>query len=99
MKNFNKDELADRRHALGIYSIKELSDMFGMGRSHIDYALNTNQLKYVSPNNRTRFILLKDFIAFLGMDFEDLKKDSNFNQLLSGRVEHKQISTQPSANE
>lgn len=82
-----KEELRQSRRLLGLYTIKELSDMFDIGRHKIDLMINTGKLKYVSPNGKTRYILLKDYVNVLGIDFEALKKDSSLNGLLSGRVD------------
>lgn len=60
-----KNALIETRHHAGLYSIKELCTMFGCGRAKIDFALNTGQLKYISPNNRERFIYLEDFLSFM----------------------------------
>lgn len=63
-------QLIEARHNLGLYSIQELCSMFGCGRSKIDLAINTGQLKYISPNNRDRFVYLKDFFNFLNYKSE-----------------------------
>ena len=65
MANIAEKELSNVRQSKGLYSIKELAKMFGIGRAKIDYALNTNQLKYVSPNGKTRFIFVDDFFEYL----------------------------------
>ena len=65
MANFTEKELSSVRQSKGLYNIKELAKMFGIGRAKIDYALNTNQLKYVSPNGKTRFIFVDDFFEYL----------------------------------
>lgn len=65
MANIAEKELSCVRQSKGLYSIKELAKMFGIGRARIDYALNTNQLKYVSPNGKTRFIFIDDFFEYL----------------------------------
>ena len=83
----SKEELRLSRRLLGLYTIKELSDMFDIGRHKIDLMINTGKLKYVSPNGKTRYVLLKDYVNALGIDFEAIKKDSNLNGLLSGRVD------------
>lgn len=66
----NLNKLIEIRHERGLYSIVELCAMFGCGRAKIDFALNTGQLKYVSPNNRDRFIFINDFLVYM----ENLKK-------------------------
>lgn len=58
-------ELVDARHGIGLYSIRELCDMFGCGRYMIDFAINSHQLKYMSPNNKSRFVYLKDFLEYM----------------------------------
>ncbi len=67
-----ENQLVEVRHKAGVYSIKELCAMFGIGRAKIDHAINTNKLKSRSPNNRIRFIKLKDFLAYMGFDDEDI---------------------------
>ena len=58
----SKEELRLSRRLLGLYTIKELSDMFDIGRHKIDLMINTGKLKYVSPNGKTRYVLLKDYV-------------------------------------
>lgn len=67
--------LVEDRHRLGLYSVIELAKMFSVGRSAIDYLLNTGQLKFISPNNKSRFILLKDYLACIGVSKEDIEKN------------------------
>lgn len=69
-KRENEKKLVEARHNLGLYSIQELCSMFGCGRTKIDLAINTGQLKYISPNNRDRFVYLKDFFDFLNYKSE-----------------------------
>ena len=59
-----REQLIEARQKLGLYSIKELCAMFGCGRSKIDEAINSGKLKYMSPNGRSRFIFLNDFLEF-----------------------------------
>ena len=61
----NFDKLVEVRHERGLYSIAELCSMFGCGRGKIDFALNTGLLKYISPNNRERFVYLADFLNYM----------------------------------
>ncbi|MBQ8845065.1 MAG: hypothetical protein IJ008_03505 [Clostridia bacterium] len=65
VKQINELELIEVRKKIGLYSIKELCLMFKIGRESIDYALNTNRLKYISPNNRDRYIYLKDYLKYV----------------------------------
>lgn len=72
MQTMNKkkeEKLLNARHAIGLYSIKELCVMFGCSRYNIDKAINNKKLKYMSPNNRDRYICIDEFIHFM--------KDSN----------------------
>ncbi len=62
---YPKEVLIEARHKIGLYSIKELCDMFGCGRFLIDLGVNSGKLKYLSPNNRDRFIYLNDFLKFI----------------------------------
>lgn len=61
---FSVETLDKARHAISLYTIRELCTMFGCGRAHIDMALNNGSLKFMSPNNRDRFIYLNDFLEF-----------------------------------
>lgn len=61
----HKNELRKARHAIGLYSIKELCEMFDCSRHNIDNAINTGCLKYVSPNNRDRYVYLQDFLSYM----------------------------------
>lgn len=61
---FSIEELAEARHAIQLYTIKELCTMFNCGRTNIDQALNSGELKFISPNNRDRYIYLNDFLTF-----------------------------------
>ncbi|MBQ8749677.1 MAG: hypothetical protein IJZ29_04355 [Clostridia bacterium] len=58
-------DLVEIRHKQGLYKIEELADMFSIGREQISYAINTGRLRYMSPNNKTRFVYLNDFIEYL----------------------------------
>jgi len=60
-----KEKLKNVRHERGIYSIKELSIMFDCHRKKIDDAINNNSLHYMSPNGRTRFIYLSDYLLYI----------------------------------
>ncbi len=54
------------RHSIGYYSIKELQVMFlSCGRAKIDYLVNSGKLKFISPNNREKYIKLEDFLSCL----------------------------------
>lgn len=64
-------ELVNARHAIGLYSIKELCEMFNCGRSKIDYGINNGELPYISPNNKDRFVYLKDFLEYAEIKKED----------------------------
>lgn len=66
----NEELLTKERHEQGLYSIKELCVMFHCGRSKIDFAVNTGQLNYLSPNGRDRFIYFNDFLEY------SIKKDN-----------------------
>lgn len=87
MNEEEKRKLKQTRHQLGIYSIAELSEMFNVGRHKIDFLLNTGLLKYISPNGRTRYIFLKEYVELLGIKLDETKKDSNLIKLLSDQVE------------
>lgn len=87
MSEAEKNKLKETRHQLGIFTITELSEMFKVGRHKIDHYLNTGQLKYISPNGRTRFVRLKEYVEVLGLSFEELKKDSNLCKSLSHQTE------------
>lgn len=65
MTEEREKELREARREIGLYSVQELRVMFNCGRTVIDNALNTGQLKYLSPNNRERFVYLNDFIEFM----------------------------------
>lgn len=64
-REYSEEELLEARHSIGLYSIKELCLMFNCSRFYIDKALNEKSLKYLSPNNRDRYIYLKDFLALM----------------------------------
>lgn len=57
--------LIEARHKIGLYSIKELCSMFACGRSLIDKGINSGILKYMSPNNRDRYVYLNDFLKYI----------------------------------
>lgn len=59
-----KNQLIEARQKIGLYSIKELCAMFGCGRSKIDAAINSGKLRYMSPNGKSRFVFLNDFLEF-----------------------------------
>ena len=61
----DEKELRKFRQTKGYLTIKEVCDMFNCGRDYIDYGINTRKLKYMSPNNKTRFIYLDDFIGYM----------------------------------
>lgn len=65
MTEEQKNRLVKTRHELGLYSIKEICNMFGCGRTLIDKALKTGELDSMSPNNKERFVYLKDFMEFM----------------------------------
>lgn len=58
-------QLVEARHNLGLYSIRELQIMFSCGRETIDFAINSGKLKYLSPNNKDRYVYLKDFQKYM----------------------------------
>lgn len=70
----DKEELLKVRHDMGYYSVQELCAMFGIGRSFIDNALNSGQLEYISPNAKTRFIKLSDYLELVKVKNEEDKK-------------------------
>lgn len=57
--------LKQARYNCAIFSIEEIATMFKCGRSNIDYAINSGKLPYFSPNNKDRYIYLKDFEKYL----------------------------------
>ena len=65
MVDIKQQELIEARQKVGLYSIQELCSMFCCGRSKIDFAINSGQLKYMSPNNRDRFVYLNDFLDYM----------------------------------
>lgn len=60
-----QDKLEKARHAIELYSINELCIMFHCSRYSIDNAINLKKLDYISPNNRDRYIYLKDFLKYM----------------------------------
>ena len=64
----DEKELQRFRIQKGYLTIKELSDMFGIGRDYIDYGINIGMLKYMSPNNKLRIVKLDDFIKYMEMN-------------------------------
>lgn len=67
-RTFSKENemLQSVRHSIGYYSIRELQVMFsGCGRAKIDYLVNSGKLKFISPNNREKYIKLEDFLFYL----------------------------------
>lgn len=65
MARLTNQELMDARHKIGLYSVSELCSMFECGRAKIDSLLNTGQLKYISPNGRTRYVYLNEYLELL----------------------------------
>lgn len=65
MSEKERKELIELRHSQGLYSIKELMAMFGIGRHALDFAMNSGQLKWMSPNNRERFVYMSDFLLWM----------------------------------
>lgn len=59
---YSEEELVKARQEIKLFTIDELCTMFACGRMHIDNALNSGRLKYMSPNNRDRYIYLDDFL-------------------------------------
>lgn len=57
-----KEDLVKFRRDMGIFSISEICEMFGCGRSYIDFMINDQKLNYITPNNRDRFVYLNDFL-------------------------------------
>lgn len=64
MSQEQEEKLRKARHDIGLYTIKELAVMFDCGRQSIDNAINTGQLKYISPNNKTRYVFVSDFLKY-----------------------------------
>lgn len=64
-KDTIQSDLKNARIAIGLYSISELCLMFGCSRYSIDNPINRNELKYISPNNKTRYVYLQDFLNYL----------------------------------
>jgi len=62
------DALANARHAIGLYSISEMCEIFPrangkpMSRHTVDFLINSGQLRYVSPNGRDRYVFLAEYI-------------------------------------
>lgn len=73
-EKLQESALVKARHAIGLYSISELTEMFGMSRFHLDNALNLGELKYISPNNKTRFIYLQDYLEYLNLEKKKVKE-------------------------
>lgn len=65
MARLTNQELMDARHKMGIYSVSELCCMFECGRAKIDVLLNKGQLKYISPNGRTRYVYLNEYLELI----------------------------------
>lgn len=57
--------LIKSRQDMGIYSIDELAKIFNISRRSIDKAINNQQLTYISPNNKQRFVYLDVFIEYM----------------------------------
>ncbi len=80
----NAEALIKARHDIGLFSIKEIREMFPrkdgkpMSRYTIDYLINSNQLKYVSPNGRDRYVFLKDYITAT-TNYNKKKMSPSFN--------------------
>lgn len=64
MARTNQEALVKQRHELGYYSVLELSLMFGISRVKIDEAINTGQIDYISPNAKTKFVKLNEFLEY-----------------------------------
>jgi len=62
-KNDMKRRLVlQRQENLGLYSIDELAQFFGVGRKDIDDKINAGKLAWISPNGKKRFIKLEDYL-------------------------------------
>lgn len=62
---YTKEQLIKTRQDLGLYTINELSKIFSINRQSIDFAVNSGKLSYMSPNNKTKFISLTDFLGYM----------------------------------
>lgn len=79
-----REALKQARHEIGYYSISELQIMFSScGRSKIDYLVNSGKLKYISPNNREKYIKLSDFLFVLQNEKELSKQLLNSSKTLN----------------
>ena len=58
-------DLIEIRHNQGLYDINELCKMFNVQRPFINFAIESGRLKYMSPNNKQKFIYLNDFIDYM----------------------------------
>lgn len=58
-------QLVEIRHKQGLYSVDELAKMFGVQKSYINYAINLNRIKYISPNTKVKYIYLNDFVEYM----------------------------------
>lgn len=64
-KAISQVDLKQARHSIGLYSIKEICEMFNCSRHNIDIALNDGKLRFVSPNNKSRYIYINEFLQFM----------------------------------
>ena len=79
-----------------VINVEEMMKILG-GLSYDTACRKIREVKSYSDRLNIRGVIHR-------LDWQDYlnrfqKKDSNFNQLLSGRVEHKQLTTQPSVKE
>jgi hypothetical protein len=70
-------ELYRIRQNDGLLTISELCAMFKCGRAYIDNAVNSGKLKFMSPNNKLRFIQKQDFIEYMKKQSEDQNANKN----------------------
>jgi len=59
------EKLTAARHGIGLYSLKEICIMFNCSRYSLDNAINLGELKYISPNNRDRYVYLSTYLEYL----------------------------------
>lgn len=60
-----QNNLPPARQYMGLYSVKELAEVFGFSRTCIDRAIKQGELAYVSPNNKTKYVYIEDFAEFM----------------------------------
>jgi hypothetical protein len=61
----SEEELVKGRIEKGIFTITELAKRYCTHRYSIDNAINTGQLPFMSPNNKTRFVKETDFEKYM----------------------------------